>query len=115
MSYAQQRVLAVAVSVALAMIGAVSLANAETLGLTPQIVAWLTVVSVGLGLLQGFLPNVRGQSKDPEFLAQRIRELPVSDQQRVAQNLADEAERANTTARIQNSIERHYQEGKPAI
>lgn len=75
MSYSQQRVLAIAVLVCLAMLGGVSLGNAETLGLTPRISAWLTIISIGLGALQGFLPSVRGPDQQPEHIARRIMEL----------------------------------------
>lgn len=76
MSYGQQRVLAIAVAIALGMLGAVALGNAETLGISPTIAAWLTVVGVGLGILQGFLPSVRGTDREPEHIANRIMELP---------------------------------------
>lgn len=79
MTYSRQRVIAVAVAICLGMLGAVSLANADTLGLTPRIVAWLTIISTGLGMLQGFLPNVRGTDRQPEHIANRIMDLSRSD------------------------------------
>ncbi len=92
MSYTTQRALAVAVTVVLAMIGAIQLANADTLGLTPRLTAWLGIASVGLGILAGFLPNVRGRATDPQFLADRISELPAEDRRRLASEMADRAE-----------------------
>lgn len=91
MSYRTQYMLAVGVAIALAMLGAIQLANAETLGIPPRISAWLGIVSVGLGILAGFLPNVRGTGRDPEALADRVWELPVHDRQLVARDLADRA------------------------
>lgn len=79
MTYSQQRVLAIAVLVCLTMLGGVSLGNAETLGLTPRIAAWLTIVSIGLGALQGFLPNVRGTDQQPDHIASRIMELTPAE------------------------------------
>jgi hypothetical protein len=74
-TYSQQRVLAIAVTVCLGMLGAVALGNAETLGISPRILAWLSVFSTGLGILAGFLPNVRGTDQKPEHIANRIMEL----------------------------------------
>jgi hypothetical protein len=92
MSYRTQRHVAIAVAVVLAMIGAIQLANAETLGIGPRVSAWLGIVSVGLGILAGFLPSVQGRSRDPSFLADRISELPVHERQVLASTLADRAE-----------------------
>lgn len=92
MSYTAQRYIAIAVAVALAMIGAIQIANAETLGITPRVSAWLGIVSVGLGILAGFLPSVQGRARDPEFLIRRIEDLPPEDRQHVATTLADRAE-----------------------
>lgn len=89
MSYSQQRVLAIAVLVCLAMIGAISLGNAETLGLSARVVAWMSVLAVGLGALQGFLPNVRGTDQQPAHIANRVMEL--SKPERL--ELLDEIER----------------------
>lgn len=94
MSYIAQRYLAVAVTVVLAMIGAIQLANADTLGITPRLTAWLGIASVGLGILAGFLPNVRGRATDPEFLADRISELPPHEHQTLASTMAERAAQA---------------------
>lgn len=75
MSYGQQRTVAIAVAIALSMLGAVAIGNAETLGITPTVAAWLAVISTGLGVLQSFLPNVRGTDQQPEHIANRIMEL----------------------------------------
>lgn len=91
MSYTQQRALAVAVAIVLAMIGAVQLADASVLGLTPRLTAWLGIVSVGLGILAGFLPNVRGRATDPAFLADRISDLPPHERKALASTMADRA------------------------
>lgn len=79
MSYSQQRVLAIAIAVCLGMLGAVALGNAETLGISPRVAAWLAVISTGLGILQGFLPNVRGTDQQPQHIANRIMELSPSE------------------------------------
>lgn len=79
MTYSRQRVLAVAVAICLGMLGAISLASAETLGLTPRVVAWLAIISTGLGILQGFLPSVRGTDQRPEHIANRIMELTPAE------------------------------------
>jgi hypothetical protein len=78
-SYSQQRILAVAVAIALGMLGAIAVGNAETLGLTPRILAWLAIISTGLGILQGFLPSVRGTDQKPEHIANRIMELTPAE------------------------------------
>lgn len=75
MSYSQQRVLAIAVAVALATIGAASIGNQEILGISPRLAAWLAIVAVGLGSLQAFLPDVTGKAQKPEHIANRIMEL----------------------------------------
>lgn len=81
MSINAQRTLAIAVAVTLAVIGAIQLANPETLGITPRISAWLGILAVGLGILAGFLPNVRATTKNPEILADRVWELSEHDRQ----------------------------------
>lgn len=81
MSYGQKRALAIAVSVCIGMLGAVALGNAETLGISPQVAAWLTVIGTGLGILQGFLPSVRGEDSQPEHIANRIMDLSQPDRE----------------------------------
>lgn len=99
MSYGQQRVLAVSIAVCLGMLGAVALGNAETLGISPRVAAWLAVISTGLGILQGFLPSVRGTDQQPEHIANRIMELTPAERselirtvehRRILEDLGDE-------------------------
>lgn len=87
MTYSQQRILAIAVAVCLGMLGAISLANADTLGLTPRILAWLAIISTGLGILQGFLPRVQGSDQQPEHIANRIKELTPAERQELMLDL----------------------------
>lgn len=94
MSYGQQRVLAIAVAVMLGVVGAIQLKSPADLGLPPVVAEWLVIVSVGLGILAGFLPSVRGMGNDPTFLLHRIQELPVHEQQALATALATDAESA---------------------
>lgn len=82
------RVLSIAVSVALGMLGAVQLAAPEALGISPIAARWLGIVATGLGILAGFLPRVQGPSTDPDALADRV--LSLTPAQRAA--LADELE-----------------------
>lgn len=89
MSHDNQRALAIGVTVLLGCLGAVQLASPDVLGITPRVSAWLGIVSVGLGLLASFLPNVRGTS--PETLADRVWNLPTDERQAVADDLATRA------------------------
>lgn len=89
MSITAQRYLAVAVAVTLGLIGAIQLGNPDTLGITPRITAWLGIVSVGLGILAGFLPNVRATTKDPKVVADRFAELSDQDQRLVIADLEE--------------------------
>lgn len=88
MSYSQQRVVAIAVAVCIGMLGAVSVASADTLGLTPRILAWLAIVSTGLGILQSFLPSVRGADQQPEHIANRIMELSPAERSELIDTVA---------------------------
>lgn len=72
MTREQQRQLGIAVTVAIGIVGFLQVGNADLLGLTPRALAWLGILSSGLGLLAGFLPTVRGRSMDPDDLADRI-------------------------------------------
>jgi hypothetical protein len=91
MTYQQQRYLSIAVAIALGMLGAVQLAAPETLGISPVAARWLGIVATGLGILQGFLPNVRGRSTDPEFLADRVWELTPAERQQLTAELEHRA------------------------
>lgn len=101
MSYGQQRVIAIAVAVALGMIGAVTLADTAVSGLTKTMVFWLTVVSTGLGILAGFLPRVTGSDQQPEHIANRIMEL--SPKERAA--LLEEVESRRVTQHLETGTE----------
>jgi hypothetical protein len=93
MSYQAQRYAAIAVSVVLAGLGVILVADPADFGLTPVAARWLGVAVAMLGVLQGFLPSVRGMGTDPAFLIHRIQELPIHEQQAIASTLADRAER----------------------
>jgi hypothetical protein len=87
------RVISIAVSVALGMLGAVQLASPESLGISPIAARWLGIVATGLGILAGFLPRVQGPTTDPEALADRVWALPLAEREVVAADLASRAER----------------------
>lgn len=87
------RIVSIATAVALAMLGAVQLADPETLGISTVAARWLAIVGVGLGLLSSFLPRVQGPTTDPETLADRVWALPADDRRLVAHELAQRAER----------------------
>lgn len=86
------RILSIAVAVAVAMLGAVLLADPESLGISPVAARWLGIIGVGLALLQSFLPRVQGPKKDPETLIGRVWDLPPAERQMVAARLAERAE-----------------------
>jgi hypothetical protein len=92
MRYQHQRYLAYAVAILLAGIAVVQAADPADFGLTPVMVRWLGVITAMLGVAAGFLPSVRGMSKDPEFLANRVWELPPQERHLVASDLADRAD-----------------------
>lgn len=64
MPYRWQYACSVAVAVALALIGAIQLANPDDLGISPRVVAWTQVLVPGLGILAGILPSVRRPPSD---------------------------------------------------
>lgn len=101
MSYEQQRILAIAVAIAIGMLGAVAIADSETSGLTPRMLFWLAVISTGLGILQGFLPSVRGSDQQPQHIANRIMELSPAD--RAA--LIEEVEHQRTLEELEHGPE----------
>ena len=88
------RVLSVAVAVSIGMLGAVLLANPAELGISPVAARWLGIISVGLGILQGFLPRVQGPTTDPEALADRIWDMPAEDREEIARILTERTEHA---------------------
>lgn len=91
LGYAQQRYLAYAVAIALAGWAIVQAANPADYGLTPIMVRWLGVIMSMLGVAAGFLPSVRGRSTDPEFLADRVSELPAHEQRVVIGGVQERA------------------------
>lgn len=93
------RVLSIAVSVAIGMLGAVLLADPASLGIDPVMARWLGIVATGLGILQGFLPRVQGPTTDPETLANRVWALPEEDRRLVGIELAHRAERETRVGR----------------
>jgi len=88
------RVLSVAVAVSIGMLGAVLLAHPAELGISPVAARWLGIISVGLGILQGFLPRVQGPTTDPEVLADRIWAMPAEDREEIARLLTERTEHA---------------------
>ncbi len=64
MAYRPQYVSAVVVTVLLAILGAIQAGDAATLGLSRQVIAWLGIVSAGLGILNGLLPRVTAPPND---------------------------------------------------
>lgn len=91
LNYSQLRVLAIITTILSAGLLAVHAADADILGLTPRILAWLSIVAGMIAVGQGFLPDVRGTATDPTFIKNRIRELPPEDRLQLAQELADQA------------------------
>lgn len=79
MSYGQQRIVAIGVAVLLAGFAVILAADPADFGLTPVAARWLGVVVAMLGVGQGFLPSVRGMSRDPGFLANRIMDLSPAE------------------------------------
>lgn len=59
MAYSLMYGLSIVTAVAIGVIGAIQVANADALGIPGAVVEWLKIVVVGLGILQGFLPSVR--------------------------------------------------------
>lgn len=91
MSYQTQRYVAIAVAVLLAGLAVIQVADPADFGLSPVMARWLGVVVAMLGVLATFLPSVRGMGNDPQFLINRISELPQYQRQVVASTLADRA------------------------
>lgn len=94
MSYANQRLAAKAVAVASGALLLINAANQSVLGIPPWASAWLGILAGVLALVASYLPNVRATSRDPDFLAARIRELPPRKRIRLATKMADDAEQA---------------------
>lgn len=64
MSYTVQWWMSVGVAVTLAIFGAIQLARPADLGISPQMGAWIGILSSGLGVLAGFLPRVTATPND---------------------------------------------------
>lgn len=64
MSYQVMYALSIVTAIAIGIIGAIQMADAEKLGISDALVEWLKIVVVGLGILQGFLPSVRKPPSD---------------------------------------------------
>lgn len=80
MSYRQKLIVARVVAVAILAVTLIQAGNAELLGVTPRIGAWLAIFVGVLGGAASYLPNVRGTDQQPEHIARRINEL--SDEKR---------------------------------
>jgi hypothetical protein len=78
-----------AVAIALVMLGAVQVQDPESLGVSTVAIRWLGIISIGLGLLQTFLPRAQGPTKDPEELADRVWNLPLTDRDKVRDILTE--------------------------
>lgn len=120
MNYGQQKTLAIGVTVTLGILAAIQVADAKTLGLSPTVVAWLGIISAGLGILSGFLPNVRGVARNPTFLEHRIAELPLTERKRLATRLANramveerlaQADKLDDERRAEHAVERRLPHG----
>ena len=81
------RVVAIAVAVALGMLGAVQLAEPASLGISTVAARWLGIIATGLGILAGFLPRVTGPTTDPKALAERVWNLDDDATQQVIRDL----------------------------
>lgn len=91
MTYAQQVQLAWAVAGAASLIGLIQLGNADLLGLSPRVLAWLGIVASFLTIAATWLPSIRGRAADPTFLADRISELPPKKRKTLATTMANRA------------------------
>lgn len=87
------RAVSIAVAVALGMLGAVQIADPESLGISAISARWLGILATGLGILSSFLPRVQGPTTDPETLADRVWSLPDEDRRLISIDLAQRAER----------------------
>lgn len=79
MSYAQKLTIARVVAVAILAVTLIQAGNADLLGVTPRIGAWLSIFVGILGGAASYLPNVLGSDQKPEHIANRILELKPSE------------------------------------
>lgn len=91
LNYAQLRMLAIITTVISGGLLAIRATDPATLGISPQVMAWIGIISGMIAVGQGFLPDIRGTATDPEFLKKRIRELPTEDRIDLANGLAESA------------------------
>lgn len=75
MTYSQQLLLARCLSVVAGVIVLIQAGNADVLGLSVRALAWLGILSGAVSLALAALPSVRGSSRDPSNIAERIGEL----------------------------------------
>jgi hypothetical protein len=75
MTYDQKVVLARVVAVLILALTLVQAGNADLLGITPRIGAWLAIAVGVLGGAAAYLPNVLGSDAQPEHIANRVMEL----------------------------------------
>ena len=75
MTYSQQLLLARCLSVAAGAIVLIQAGNADVLGLSVRALAWLGILAGAISLALAALPSVRGSSRDPGNIAERISEL----------------------------------------
>lgn len=64
MRYTHQHYAAVAVMIAIVVLGAIQVAGGDALGLSGRAMAWLGVATAGLGVLQATLPKVQKPPDD---------------------------------------------------
>jgi hypothetical protein len=110
MNYEQKVLLARAVAVTIVAVTLIQAGNAEMLGITPRIGAWLAILVGVLGAVAGFLPNVRGTDQQPEHIANRMDDLSAADRQRV---MADQIQAMTPTERAALRIELERRNNAP--
>jgi hypothetical protein len=88
LGYAAQRYLAILVAMLLTGWAVVQAANPADFGLTPIAVRWIGVVMAMLGVLASVLPSIRGMSRDPNFLVNRVNDLDDHDREQVVKEIA---------------------------
>ena len=79
MTNADQKNAAIAVAVAMAMWLAIQVAGPDALGLSPVAYRWLGILAAGAAVAQGFLPSIKGQSKEADDLSDSIRDMSIAE------------------------------------
>ena len=77
---------AIAIAVALVVIGAIQSVGPEQLGIPEVAFRWLGILSAALAAVQSFLPNV-ASVPDPDHLLNRVSELSGAEKVRLYQML----------------------------